>query len=140
MDHNVVESTMFNFQGQKFSKISICGEEFDSTKQLTNDQFWSYCGKWYEDNLNLTQDQFRTYNFKNGFSKGDIIFLIGSKPKNLEKGDIIVFMSTIRSDPIIHRVVNKGIGPDDKYYCQTTGDHNRASGDFEMLIPEDNVL
>ena len=49
-------------------------------------------------------------------------------------------MSSLRQDPIIHRIVDTGLGPDNKYYFQTKGDHNADSGSFELMIPEDIVL
>jgi len=60
------------------------------------------------------------WDFKRGMSKGDVIFVVGTK--NIEVGDVIIFTSRGSSQPypIIHRVVTAG----DTY--STKGDHNTA--------------
>ncbi len=97
------------------------------------DQFWERQGSWYEEN-GITKEEFLTYPMKNGFNKGDIMFLYGSK--NIRKGDIIVFKGSSQN-PIIHRVVkinNNGY--------QTKGDNNPDSYKQlnEININPDNVL
>ena len=77
--------------------------------------------EWYE-NQNITKINFKSFSFKNGFNKGDIIILRGTDPKNIKQGDVIVFYGRL-SDPIIHRVI-KIIKKDNKYYFKTKGDHN----------------
>src|SRR3989344_3419251 len=59
-------------------------------------------GNYYED-INITQDKFRTFDFANGFNKGDIMILTGAK--TVAQGEVLVYM-TNRPDPIIHRVIN----------------------------------
>ncbi len=66
-------------------------------------------------NYDIIKEDFQDYKMKNGFNKGDIIFLKGVKKIN--KGDIIVFRGN-SNNPIIHRVVNTY----DDYY-QTKGDN-----------------
>ena len=81
------------------------------------DNFWERQGSWYEEN-SITKEEFKNYPMKNGFNKGDIIFLYGSK--NLKTGDIIVFKGNSQN-PIIHRLVKIH----DSY--QTKGDNNQDS-------------
>jgi signal peptidase I len=88
------------------------------------DDWWSLQDDWYTE-FNIDVDEFRSYDFKNGFNKGDIMILYGAKPKNIELGEVIVFRSN-RPDPIIHRVV-KTWSDDNEYYFQTKGDHNPDS-------------
>ena len=59
MDHNIVKSSYFNFDGQKFARISVCGKEFQDEKILTFDKYWSYCGGWYEENIDLNSASFK---------------------------------------------------------------------------------
>ncbi len=105
------------------------------------DQWWESQKDFYE-NLGLSKEQFQAFQLKNGFNKGDIIFLLGKKPNEIDIGDVIVFRSG-RPDPIIHRVV--AITQENgKYYFRTKGDNNAASiqtfGLDETRIPEDVVL
>ncbi|HME87527.1 MAG TPA: hypothetical protein VKE88_03885 [Candidatus Nanoarchaeia archaeon] len=83
--------------------------------------------KWYADH-NITQEQFKTFDYKNGFNKGDIMIL--SSPKNAEVGDIIIFISN-DGRPIIHRLVSTNP-------LQTKGDHNQAQIVNEV-INEKNI-
>lgn len=69
---------------------------------------------------------------KNGFSKGDIIFVLG--PKNVGVGDIIVFNAGQRN-PIIHRVINVT----GKFYT-TKGDHNQGFLPYEKNISSDQIV
>lgn len=60
-------------------------------------------------------------------SPGDILFLRGVPPEELEVGDIIVFRSPIDPDNlIVHRVV-KIIVEDGRYYFTTRGDNPRTN-------------
>ena len=87
--------------------------------------------------VNLTLSDFKEFSFKNGFNKGDIMFLIG--PKNIQIGDTIVYSAGIKHDPIIHRVVGIKIENNKKFFM-TKGDHNCGIAEFEKSIPEDKVI
>jgi signal peptidase I len=92
----------------------------------------------YYDELGISKEAFREFKFRNGFNKGDIMFLFRSKPENIEIGDVIVFKAG-RADPIIHRVISvKSDGED--YVFMTKGDHNTASYYFEASITEDAYI
>lgn len=58
----------------------------------------------YKDNEILIK-QTSNWDFQNGFSKGDIIFVIGAK--NIEIGDVIIFSGGLQY-PLIHRVIKTG--------------------------------
>lgn len=91
---------------------AICGNH-----QCTQKDFYSQ--------YNISKSDFLNFRFRNGFNKGDIIFLFGTSAKKINKGDIIVFKS-MKKDPIIHRVVNKW-QENEKYYFRTKGDNNLKS-------------
>lgn len=96
--------------------------------------FWKNCGAWYEER-NISASRFRTFPFRHGFNTGDIMILYGTKPERVRIGDIIVFRSKIRTDPIIHRVVN--VTQDETgFYFTTKGDHN---ADTFLAIGEDRI-
>jgi signal peptidase I len=94
-------------------------------------------GEYYK-NLGVSKEEFKGLGFHNGFNKGDIMILYGTKPKNIEIGDTIVFMAN-RPDPVIHRVIQTK--KENSHYVFTTkGDHNVGSFDFESYIPEENYI
>jgi len=94
--------------------------------------------KDYYNELGINRSEFEDFKFLNGFNKGDIMILFGTKPENIKPGDVIVYMAD-RPDPIIHRVVvAKDMG--NQYAFATKGDHNEASFYFESYIPDDQYL
>lgn len=116
--------------------FSICGKQVPVRKGYGLDDYYGLCGDWYSEK-NITMDDFKGFQMKNGFNKGDIIVL--RKAANLKVGDIIVFWSADRPDPIIHRIVRI----DDTQYgefIQTKGDHNGDSSPIDMNIPSDKVI
>jgi signal peptidase I len=107
------------------------------------DQWWAsqaYCqttcaqADWYSE-IGITKEQFKKFPFKNGFNKGDIMILWGTPAEKLKIGDILVFQSQSKPDPIIHRII-KIEKNDNIYYFQTKGDHNIDS--YEQ-IGETNI-
>jgi signal peptidase I len=91
------------------------------------DDWYQKNAAWYEPKQ-ITRSVFNSFPFKNGLTKGDIIFVWGySKPK---LGDIIIFKPNEDSNaknPIIHRVVS--LDP-----LATKGDHNS-----EQLTKHNNM-
>lgn len=98
-------------------------------------------GDFYRE-FGITKTGFLEFRLKNGFNRGDVMFLRGIKPSSMKVGDVIVFKSG-RPDPIIHRVI-KVWKADGRYYFQTKGDHNsRSLGGSslnEMQISEEQVI
>jgi hypothetical protein len=85
----------------------------------------------------ITYDQFKNYPFKNGFNKGDIMILTG--PKDMGIGDILVYWTDAKKEPIIHRIVQaKGVAGDPVF--KTKGDHNCGSGTFEQSIGKERMV
>ncbi|MEM2916312.1 MAG: signal peptidase I [Candidatus Woesearchaeota archaeon] len=85
----------------------------------------------------ISRDNFKGFPFKNGFNKGDIMILRG--PKELAVGDILVYWTDTRNEPIIHRVVQvMGVAGDRTY--KTKGDRNCGSADFEQGIGSDRMI
>ena len=58
----------------------------------------------YED-YGISIEDSENWIFQNGFSKGDVIFVVGAK--NVVVGDVIIFNGNSRY-PLIHRVVSSG--------------------------------
>jgi signal peptidase I len=128
----VVSSSMEHEEGSFdswWNSSAVCGD-----KQCTQADFYS--------ELNITKEQFLDFKFKNGFNKGDIIFLYGTSVEKIKPGDVLVFRSG-KPDPIIHRVISKELR-DGKYYFQTKGDNNvKSIKEYwldEYNIPEDAMI
>ena len=74
------------------------------------------------------------WDFQNGFSKGDVIFVVGSK--DIEVGDVIIFNGGARY-PLIHRVVEA-----EETYA-TKGDNYKTNAlqlNSEKKISEDQLV
>lgn len=106
---------------------AICGDQ-----HCTQSEYYAQEG--------VTREKFKEFPFKNGFNKGDIIFLKGTEAKDIEEGDILVFKAK-RPDPIIHRVMDKWQTEGD-YYFRTKGDNNPRSYSeiMETSIPQNSVV
>lgn len=121
------------------NKPTLCGNQYFETEYFVNfEEYWKECGKWYEEHQ-ITKEQFSGFLFKNGFNKGDIIFIYKTDPKNLKIGDVIVFQRGEEADPIIHRIVQ--VSQDGgKYAFSTKGDHNKEYGLIDINIPDKIVM
>ncbi|MFH1590128.1 MAG: signal peptidase I [archaeon] len=85
-------------------------------------EWWNVQEDFYLKN-NITDIDFRLYPFVNGFNKGDIMVLLGTKPEKIEIGDVIVYQAK-KPYPIIHRVINiRDTGGE--LYFETKGDNNQ---------------
>ena len=80
---------------------------------------------------NITLEDTKTWNFKNGINKGDIIFAVS--PKDFSVGDIIIFNAGA-TNPIIHRVIQTS------QIITTKGDHNSGLLDMEKNIDKNQIV
>jgi signal peptidase I len=121
-------------------ELRMCGNSYEKKTSFSFDRYWEECGGWYKDKA-ISKEQFYEFPFRNGFNKGDIMILRGLNAEDVKNGDVIVF-SSIRSDPIIHRVVSKTV--DGELLFQTKGDNNQASIESNLLdetkITEDAII
>jgi len=82
---------------------------------------------------NLGVGDAQKWSLGNGFTKGDIIFVVSAE--NLEVGDVIIFNGG-QANPIIHRVIdiqeNGGV--------TTKGDHNNGLLSVEKRISQEQIL
>jgi len=129
MEHNTVPlCTNYNYQNNCLTYDptygEICGKRFEKTYFMSFDTYWNTCGDWYKQNTNITKEEFKDFRFKGGFNTGDIMILFGTKAENVKVGDTIVFTTSARPDPIIHRVVKIWQDENGQLFFQTKGDHN----------------
>lgn len=83
----------------------------------------------YEE-FNISIENTSDWIFQDGFSKGDVIFVVGVDSDEIEVGDVIIFEGGARY-PLIHRVV------DDGESLSTKGDNYRTN--FEQLSSEKDI-
>ncbi|MBI5871915.1 signal peptidase I [archaeon] len=82
------------------------------------DEWWE-ANKGYYEARGINKEQFAEYSFEDGFNKGDVMIII--EPKDINKGDVIVYGSPYYPYPIIHRVVEVN-----EQGYETKGDNNAA--------------
>ncbi|MFT4343278.1 MAG: signal peptidase I [Candidatus Woesearchaeota archaeon] len=118
---------------------TLCGITFENAQRsISPNLYWEHCGSFYEE-YNITQDKFSSFLFPRGFNKGDIIIIYGQDTKYLKIGDVIVFRSNVRAEPIIHRIIQID-EVNGEFVFTTKGDHNQALGPMDINIQESAVL
>jgi len=117
--------------------VESCSMHHDGNLISNYNSWWdSYNSKYSK--FSLTRDMFLDFGFKRGFTKGDILIIVGVKPENVKIGDVIIFVAN-QKNPIIHRVVEiKEV--DGEYFFQTIGDNNDGQLSFEKNISGDQLV
>ena len=87
----------------------------------------------------INELDFKSFPFRNGFNKGDILFVTGINSEKLEEGDVIIFNAG-QNNPIIHRIADIKEGPDGTRVFSTIGDNNQGQLSFEKNIYEDQIM
>jgi signal peptidase I len=118
----IVESCSMYHQGDLFSNF---------------DSWWQRHETKYTD-FSITKEEFSDFNFKKGFNKGDILFIVGTKPEKLKIGDVIIFQSS-KTTPIIHRIINIKEKDSGRTFS-TIGDNNNGQISFETDISENQII
>jgi signal peptidase I len=118
----IVESCSMHHQGTLFSDHSDWWERHDS--KYTN--------------LDITEKEFKSFNFKRGFTKGDILFITGTKPEKIKMGDVIIFNAGA-NHPIIHRVTNIK-QENNEFIFSTFGDNNLGQLNSELEIKSEQIV
>lgn len=118
----IVESCSMYHKGNLFSNF---------------DNWWSKHENKYSEFI-INKLDFKNFKLKNGFNKGDILFIIRANPEKLNEGDIIIFQ-TKQTNPVIHRIVDIR-EEDNKRIFSTIGDNNQGQLSFEKRITSDQIL
>lgn len=106
--------------------------------------FFSDFDKWWQTHEQkyipfvINDLDFKEFNFKNGFNKGDILFIVGANPENLKVGDLIIFNGGQRN-PIIHRIVKIEMENEQRIFS-TMGDNNNGQLSIEKRITEEQII
>ncbi|MDE1849045.1 MAG: signal peptidase I [Nanoarchaeota archaeon] len=112
----IVESCSMYHQGDIFSNFNSWWQRHDAKYS----------------SIGISEQNFIHFSFSNGFSKGDVIFIVGADPNKLKIGDVIVFSSGTENTPVIHRVINITEVNGTRVFT-TMGDNNNA-----ILMPNNN--
>src|SRR3989338_3066927 len=118
----IIESCSMYYQGNLFS-------DYDS--------WWTRHETKYSD-FQLDKKNFKKFIFNNGFSKGDILFMVKAKPEKLKVGDVIIFEGNLQN-PIIHRVI-KIEKENEEYIFSTIGDNNNGQLSLEKEIKSNQLI
>ena len=118
----IVESCSMYHQGDPFSDFEKWWDRHDM--------------KYFK--LKISESDWRIFHLKNGFNKGDILFVTGVNPEDLKLGDIIIFNANYRN-PVIHRIISIK-EQNGKYFFSTIGDNNNGQLQFEKNISETQIV
>ncbi|MFH1770145.1 MAG: signal peptidase I [archaeon] len=106
--------------GTQYPVVAVVSSSMEHDEKFFD--WWNTQEDFYLKN-NITDVDFRLYPFINGFNKGDIMVLVGTKIENIEIGDVIVYQAK-KPYPIIHRVISiRDTGGE--LYFETKGDNNK---------------
>jgi len=117
--------------------VESCSMYHDGNLLSNYDQWWDNHEQKYTE-FNLEKSEFKDFKFHKGFNKGDILFIIGTKPEKVKIGDVIIFSANQRN-PIIHRVIDIKEN-DQQYIFQTIGDNNNGQISFEKNIKQEQIV
>ena len=87
--------------------------------------------------MNITKEEYEEFDLKNGFNKGDILFVVKAKPEKIKVGDVIIFNAN-QKNPIIHRIIEVK-GKNGERIFSTIGDNNNGQLSFETEINENTL-
>jgi signal peptidase I len=101
------------------------------------DSWWERHDEKYS-KFTINELDFQDFILKNGFNKGDILFIIRANPEKLQEGDIIIFNAN-QKNPIIHRIIDIRENGEERIFS-TIGDNNKGQLSFENSVTEDMIV
>ncbi len=111
---------------------------YHSGNIFSNFDSWWKTHEWKYKEYNITKEEFENLKMKNGFNKGDLLFMIRANPEKLKIGDIIIFEAG-QKNPVIHRIIEIE-EEDGKYFFSTIGDNNNGQLEIEKRINQDQLI
>lgn len=117
--------------------VESCSMYHDGNLLSDFDSWWQLNQEKYSE-FGIEKNEFESFSFKNGFNKGDILFITGANTKNLEIGDVIIFYAGLNY-PVIHRIVKIEETSGVRFFS-TLGDHNLGQLGSEKSISEDKII
>ena len=116
--------------GSDFPVVAVVSNSMNH-QQVSIDDWWKQNSDLYS-KYNISKSQFEQFYLEDGFKQGDVLVIRGVPADELEVGDIIVYSTQVRKDPIIHRVVS--LDP-----IATKGDSNSGQISFERDISTEQI-
>ncbi len=117
--------------------VESCSMYHDGNFFSDYDEWWDEQGLKYSE-FEIAKTDFENFKFKDGFNKGDILFIVGANPEKLKIGDVLIFNGKIKY-PIIHRVVNIREENGERIFS-TIGDNVGYVQQFEIEIREEQLV
>jgi len=117
--------------------VESCSMYHDGNLLSDYDTWWQEHETKYN-SFDIDKKTFENFIFKNGFNKGDILFVTGANPEKIKIGDVIIFNAG-RQNPLIHRVIDikKENG---EYVFSTIGDNNNGQLSIEKEIKQEQLI
>lgn len=117
--------------------VESCSMYHNGNLLSNYDTWWDKHENKYSE-FEIDKKEFEEFKFKNGFNKGDILFIVRAKPEKLVAGDVIIFNARQRN-PIIHRIIEIN-NKTNEYSFSTIGDNNNGQISFEKNINENQII
>ncbi len=120
--------------------VESCSMHHEGTIFSNFNNWWERHETKYN-NLDVEEQNFKgsfLTKFKRGFTKGDILFIVGIKPEKLKIGEIIIFEAN-QPNPIIHRIINIK-EENGELIFSTIGDNNNGQIALEKEIKEEEII
>lgn len=117
--------------------VESCSMYHEGNLLSNFDSWWENHETKYQ-TYDISKESFESFIFKNGFNKGDILFIISAKPEKVKPGDVIIFEAQ-RKNPVIHRIVNIE-EQNNTYIFSTIGDNNPGQLEVEKTISQDQLV
>ncbi len=117
--------------------VESCSMYHEDNLFTNFDSWWERHDDKYSEFI-INELDFRDFTLKNGFTKGDILFVIGTDTDKLEEGDVIIFNAN-QQNPIIHRIVEIKEANGKKVFS-TVGDNNERQLTFEKNVYEEQII
>jgi len=117
--------------------VESCSMYHDGNILSNFNQWWDTHEQKYSKFI-INNLDFQDFIFKNGFNKGDILFVIEANPEKLEVGDVIIFNGG-QNNPVIHRIIEINEEGGEKIFS-TIGDNNNGQLSFEKRITQKQLI
>jgi signal peptidase I len=117
--------------------VESCSMYHDGNLLSDFDAWWQRHESVYSPQT-INDLDFQDFIFKNGFNKGDILFVIRANPEKLKVGDVIIFNGG-SNHPIIHRIIKIEEKSGEKIFS-TMGDNVGRIQFFEQEIKSEQLV
>ena len=122
--------------GTPYPVVAVLSDSMNH-HQIDFETWWNKNQDFYQ-SYNIAKEQFQSFRLKNGFSKSDILLVKRFDPNKVKIGEILLFKSTYRPEPIVHRLIIKE-QKNQEYSFTTKGDANQQILSFEKDLEANRI-